>query len=935
MLWNIEGFKNVCIYNDGNQLFLDSDIVLLTETFLVNDNDRPTCLDSIYYSFHEFAQKPPRGRPKGGLGILCKPNLNPRVDHKNASYMILQTNILTVILFYFIPDTEIAEILITVNQALGLTVSSKPTILAGDFNSRIDNNLERGRSLNDGLRPLGFVLLNDPNKRTYYSPQGDSTIDLFFLRAPIDVSSTSTTLEIMRNPTRKHQRLLLSIKLQSPDEYEKRLPPLQRKINFESLMNHRNIETISEALIQEDLNNSTLLLTRALVDSTLPKKKPAKGKVWFDFECRNLKSDLMNLLTLRLQNPSQEADLEYWQKRREYKQMLKLKRHQHEEKCLIKSIETAEITPWSLHRKKSSSTSAPIPMNELVAHFEDLVGRHHVDMNRISEDPEEKEKDEWFDTAFSTQEIILAIESSSDRKAAGCDQLYYEHIKISLPIILPFLETIFNMCLDKGQIPNQWKTSIIRILYKGKGMINDPNNYRGIALLSVLLKLLTSVMNRRILPNIKHLLPNVQYGFIPGRSTSQAISSLISDIQSAFRDKHPMYVAFIDFRKAFDCVDCQLLLKKIHNQYNVRGKMFGLVNALLEPNVIKIFDGLRLSEEIEQHVGVLQGDSFSPTCFIMFVGDLADHLEKASSELKRAFYADDLRFNSKTINSTQLGLNTLEKWSNENNIDVNLRKTKVIKFRQGGHLAASDKLTYKGENIEIINEYEYLGVIFQPQLTFTKHISAKKRKAYSAIGCLGHHLQLTSIKTGMKIFRMKIAPIITYALRETAPYLKIASLKEIDRVKTTFIKRLLCIHKSASSTLALKVVSEPTFIEELLNERNPPDFQNQTLQQYRQYRLDRENNFEAEQYVRGLGFVFSVWKKHQQSNRHVITRTTVHGFHHKLCTTKTFHSPTLTCICYLCSSSAADRYHILECCSIRNLSSCVREWDCESHILPR
>ena len=118
-----------------------------------------------------------------------------------------------------------------------------------------------------------------------------------------------------------------------------------------------------------------------------------------------------------------------------------------------------------------------------------------------------------------------------------------------------------------------------------------------------------------------------------------------------------------------------------------------------------IDDGLGLSDKIEQRVGVLQGDRLSPTLFLIYVADLLPFLQTHAPDTDCTMYADDLQVMATRVESVQNALNALESWCSENSIHVNLSKTRVVKYRRGGRLAASDKLTYKGEAVEFASEY--------------------------------------------------------------------------------------------------------------------------------------------------------------------------------------------------------------------------------------
>ena len=108
-------------------------------------------------------------------------------------------------------------------------------------------------------------------------------------------------------------------------------------------------------------------------------------------------------------------------------------------------------------------------------------------------------------------------------------------------------------------------------MYKNKGSLDDPDNYRGITLLSCLGKLFTSCLNNRLSNYIEALgiLGEDQAGFRSGYSTLDHIFVLHSVIDLYLFKKKRLYCAFVDYRKAFDLVDrCSLWQKLIANGIN-------------------------------------------------------------------------------------------------------------------------------------------------------------------------------------------------------------------------------------------------------------------------------------------------------------------------------------------------------------------------------
>ena len=117
-------------------------------------------------------------------------------------------------------------------------------------------------------------------------------------------------------------------------------------------------------------------------------------------------------------------------------------------------------------------------------------------------------------------------------------------------------------------------------IYKNKGDINDPDNYRRITILSCFGKLFTAVLNKR-LNNYKYLestglLIEEQAGFRKHYSTADHIFSLKMLIVFYLYKKKRLYCAFIDYSKAFDSVNRVALWRKLLSN-NIDGKNFKVI----------------------------------------------------------------------------------------------------------------------------------------------------------------------------------------------------------------------------------------------------------------------------------------------------------------------------------------------------------------------
>ena len=202
----------------------------------------------------------------------------------------------------------------------------------------------------------------------------------------------------------------------------------------------------------------------------------------------------------------------------------------------------------------------------------------------------------------------------------GIDNILNEYFVSAANVLLNPLELLFNMILDSGNFPNDWSTGIIVPIHK-KGDINDPNNYRGITLVSCFAKLFTSVLNNRLKQwsTENDVITDAQFGFKSDHSTIDAIFILKYLIDIHIHSKEKLYCAFIDLKKAFDSVSrLGLWYKLIH--CGIDGKILRIIRSLYKDVKLKVKGLTSLSDILNCDLGLLQGEIMSPILFFYFFG---------------------------------------------------------------------------------------------------------------------------------------------------------------------------------------------------------------------------------------------------------------------------------------------------------------------------
>ena len=149
------------------------------------------------------------------------------------------------------------------------------------------------------------------------------------------------------------------------------------------------------------------------------------------------------------------------------------------------------------------------------------------------------------------------------KKASGLDGVDAKFIKLAGPFITKILKDICNLSINSKIFPNSWKTAKVSPLYK-KNSKDDPNNYRPISVLPILSKLLERHVADHLFEFLTShdLLASRQSGFPQKHSCETALHLMVDEWVGHMFQSEVIGVLYIDFCKAFDLVDHNLLLEK-------------------------------------------------------------------------------------------------------------------------------------------------------------------------------------------------------------------------------------------------------------------------------------------------------------------------------------------------------------------------------------
>ena len=308
-----------------------------------------------------------------------------------------------------------------------------------------------------------------------------------------------------------------------------------------------------------------------------------------------------------------------------------------------------------------------------------------------------------------------------------------------------FMLSFFNQCLLLGQIPSLWSQSVIQPIPKAGGNPLCPADYRGISLQSIVMKVFCSVLNNRLCDYLESndLLAEEQNGFRKGRSCQDHIFTLNTILDGRKALRRSTFTCFIDFKKAFDSVNRALLWHKLQSLFGIQGQFLSMIKALYQKVSSTVKINSQLSDWFDVNCGVKQGCVLSPTLFSMFINDLVDSVRGTGRGLRIKdtnidilMYADDVVILAETEGDLQVILNRVNSWCESWGISINVKKTKVLHFRQKRTPLSDFSFKLGNQHIEYAHEYKYLGFWFNEFLDLDNSIQRVFNSGNQALGAV-------------------------------------------------------------------------------------------------------------------------------------------------------------------------------------------------------
>ncbi len=393
------------------------------------------------------------------------------------------------------------------------------------------------------------------------------------------------------------------------------------------------------------------------------------------------------------------------------------------------------------------------------------------------------------DAPITVDEVRRALKRTAPHKAPGHDGIPAALLKQMGPRGQHAAAELFNAVLDTGALPTQWRHGVIAPVHK-RGDTTDCGNYRGITLLPAIDKLFMAVLATRVLSHVR--LHDQQYGFVRGKGTTEALFNLLTHIDAHRESATPLYAFFLDIKKAFDTVNLDMLMLKLHGK-GVTGKVWRVLRRAYQQisACVKLDD--RHGDRFPITQGVAQGCPLSPVLFIIFMDDLLGDIHTACGDtglelsgFTPAFcgqsFADDTVVVSRSPGSAaspglQQVITVLHAHSVAWDWSANVVKSKVMLLNVAdgdGAAHARDgphPFTWGDAALPVTVSEKYLGVSISADGTWAAHLQAKLRSGRSALARwrpLLHNRRITCAAK-IQVLRTHVLPTILFGLEVVTP----------------------------------------------------------------------------------------------------------------------------------------------------------------------
>ena len=413
-----------------------------------------------------------------------------------------------------------------------------------------------------------------------------------------------------------------------------------------------------------------------------------------------------------------------------------------------------------------------------------------------------KAVDQTLEFRLLDEDDVLEIVSTISANAVGEDGISIKDLKLCLPFCTNPLLNIINTCILENTFPLSWKKAIITPIAK----VARPKELKDLRPISVL-PAMSKIIEKHVFNQLTYftdnnkIIPECQSGFRKDYSTCTSLVNILNDIRSNEENKDFTCLALLDFSKAFDTLNHDMLLAKLH-YYGLSEKAVLFLGNYLSGRQgrvrVRNQHDWKSSDYKLIKYGVPQGSILSPLLFSIYVLDMYKDIKY--SKLQQ--YADDSQLyipvnsqNIENINMAQQNvisdLRKIEEYAINHNLKLNAPQSQLLVLGNNSDRKNIENYLHiqlNNNTIPIVSEAKNLGVTFDSSLTFESHVKMKIKAAYLRLRNLYKLKKYLSSKQKYFLCDTLILSLFAYGDVVSGDSLSFAARRMIQKVQNSCMR---------------------------------------------------------------------------------------------------------------------------------------------------
>jgi Reverse transcriptase (RNA-dependent DNA polymerase) len=832
---------------------LSCEAFFITETWL-KPSLKSSLVDLPGYYLHRI------GKGGGGVALYIRDDLpskviasscpvyNSRPEFLFVEVSVFNEKVLLCVVYRlpkigFLSDLE--------NHFSTLLPNYRHVLIMGDFNANLIPNTpsDGSRQLRNILKSLGLSAL--PLKPTFHTSTSESLLDLIIVP---DTNKVLNFGQVSIPGISNHDLLFISLQIKTP----KPKPQFFRCRNFRTFNENDFIDDASlipwsDITRYNTVNEKVLFFNNHLIQlydrhanykNIRVKHRPSP---WMSNEVRSLMARRDCAYRRYKKNKSSiELQEAYKSLRNKTKQTIRNAKIRH----AFSVFEVGDPKKiWSQVKEMGLGNSRN-KENQLSVSLDDL-NKHFVSCGIYDSTPDStcppptlanRVIPPFHFKLVDSKEVYQCIRTAKPN-SKGTDDIPLSLIKrpAFLSVIMPALLNIFNSSLLNGEFPECWKSALVRPLPKSTSP-KGPADYRPISLLPALSKVLERLVHKQVSDHIAKydLSDRYQSGFKKGHSTCTALLKVLDDARQAMDSKKVTLLILLDFSKAFNAVDFDILLS-ILSTFSFSDTPLAWFRSYLQGRTQLVSFKNQRSSPLHLQNGVPQGSVLGPLLFSLYINNLPQVLIHSKHHL----FADDFQiYCHSSVKDLPLAVSRmnsdLEKiniWAKNHCLQINPIKTQAIIIgypRLLSQIRPSNlpQLSLDTTPIKFVKKVKYLGITINERLTWTDQVNETCGRVFRALHSL-RRLKASLPRTIRKLLvQSLILPYLDYC---DAIYTDITDdlSSRLDRALNACIRFIFDLRKDDHVTEYYRALSWfrakdrrhshlLRLVHSLIRNRNPP-----------------------------------------------------------------------------------------------------------------